>query len=212
MESEIDRFPVKNLMERYNITRSVLYNRLKGLGIVPTKFGRQSYVTGEELALLDQLHDYIQAGGYITGFIKDYKMEEETESLPFEQKVERNGSNATATQKQNGNQLAMQETVIESPEVLERIIETTVSSTVKAMSSTQAIALRASNEDTLEDLETLQRIADKGWLIPTRRLAEIIDRAPSTLARKPEVNYCGFRLIRSQQEGNQSLWRVQNPE
>ncbi|AFZ44221.1 hypothetical protein PCC7418_2058 [Halothece sp. PCC 7418] len=57
MESEIDRFPVKSLMERYSITRSVLYKRLKGLGIVPTKFGRQSYVTGKELTLLDQLHD-----------------------------------------------------------------------------------------------------------------------------------------------------------
>jgi len=204
MESEIDRFPVKSLMERYNITRSVLYNRFKGLGIVPTKFGRQSYVTGEELALLDQLHEYIQAGGYITGFIREFKIEEETETLPSEQPIERNGNNATATVKRNGNQLATQNSVIESPEVLEKVIETTVSSTVKA--------IRASNEDTLEDLETLQRIADNGWLIPTKRLAQIINRAPSTLARKPEVNYCGFRLIRAHQEGNQSLWRVQNPE
>jgi hypothetical protein len=170
---------------------------------VPAKFGRQSYVTGEELALLDQLHEYIQAGGYITGFIREFKIEEETEALPSEQPIERNGNNATVTRKPNGNQLTMQETVIESPEVLERIIETTVSSTVKA--------IRASNEDTLEDLETLQRIADNGWLIPTKRLAQIINRAPSTLARKPEVNYCGFRLIRAHQEGNQSLWRVQKP-
>jgi len=58
----------------------------------------------------------------------------------------------------------------------------------------------------------LQRIADNGWLIPTKRLAQIINRAPSTLARKPEVNYCGFRLIRAHQEGNQSLWQVKNPE
>jgi hypothetical protein len=71
-------------------------------------------------------------------------------------------------------------------------------------------AIRASNQDSLEDLETLQRIADKGWLIPTKRLAQIIDRAPSTLARKPEVQYCGFRLVRAQQEGNQSLWKVTN--
>jgi len=204
MESEIDRFPVKSLMERYNITRSVLYNRFKGLGIIPTKFGRQSYVTGEELALLDQLHEYIQAGGYITGFIREFKIEEETEALPSEQPIERNGNHSTATVKRNGNQLATQNSLIESPEVLEKVIETTVSSTVKA--------IRASNEDTLEDLETLQRIADNGWLIPTKRLAQIINRAPSTLARKPEVNYCGFRLIRAQQEGNQSLWQVKNPE
>ncbi|NBD18872.1 MAG: hypothetical protein GVY04_22875 [Cyanobacteria bacterium] len=203
MESEIDRFPVKSLMERYNITRSVLYNRFKGLGIIPTKFGRQSYVTGEELALLDQLHEYIQAGGYITGFIQEYKIDEETESLRSEEETERNGNYSTATVKRNGNQLATQNSLIESPEVLEKVIETTVSSTVKA--------IRASNEDTLEDLETLQRIADNGWLIPTKRLAQIINRAPSTLARKPEVNYCGFRLIRAHQEGNQSLWRVQKP-
>lgn len=204
MEAEIDRYPVKSLMERYNITRSVLYNRLKGLGIVPVKFGRQSYVTGEELVLLDRLHEYIQAGGYITGFIKDYQLADPTDSLPPEQEVERNGNKATATQTRNGNNLATQPTIIESPDVLEKVIEATVSSTVKA--------IRASNKDSLEDLETLQRIADKGWLIPTKRLAEIIDRAPSTLARKPEINYCGFRLIRAQQEGNQSLWKVKNPE
>jgi hypothetical protein len=203
MESEIDRFPVKSLMERYNITRSVLYNRFKGLGIVPTKFGRQSYVTGEELALLDQLHEYIQAGGYITGFVRDYRIDEEVDSLPSEQQIERNGNGKATTQTVNGNELVANSQQLQSPEGLEKVIETTVSSTVKA--------LRANNEDSLEDLETLQRIADNGWLIPTKRLAKIIDRAPSTLARKPEVSYCGFRLIRAQQEGNQSLWRVVHP-
>lgn len=80
-------------------------------------------MTGEELALLDQLHDYIQAGGYITVFICEFKIDEETETLPFEQPLERNGNNATATQKQNGNQLATQETVIESPLGTLRCIE-----------------------------------------------------------------------------------------
>lgn len=203
MDSEIDRFPVKSLMERYNITRSVLYNRLKGLGIVPTKFGRQSYVTGEELALLDQLHSYIQAGGYITGFIQEYRVQESDESLPYEGESERNGNKVATTQTVNGKELEKKSQGLDSPEVLERVIETTVNSTVKA--------IRASNEDTLEDLETLQRIADNGWLIPTKRLASIINRAPSTLARKPEVQYCGFNLVRVQQEGNQSLWQVQCP-
>jgi hypothetical protein len=202
MDAEIDRYPVKSLMERYNITRSVLYNRFKGLGIVPKKFGRQSYVTGEELVLLDRLHEYVQAGGYITGFIRNYQIDDSTESLPSEQEVERNGNKRVATPTRNGNNLATQQQILESPEVLEKVIETTVSSTVKA--------IRASNQDSLEDLETLQRIADKGWLIPTKRLAQIIDRAPSTLARKPEVQYCGFRLVRAQQEGNQSLWKVTN--
>jgi hypothetical protein len=202
MDAEIDRYPVKSLMERYNITRSVLYNRFKGLGIVPKKFGRQSYVTGEELVLLDRLHEYVQAGGYITGFIRNYQIDDSTESLPCEQEVERNGNKRVATPTRNGNNLATQQQILESPEVLEKVIETTVSSTVKA--------IRASNQDSLEDLETLQRIADKGWLIPTKRLAQIINRAPSTLARKPEVQYCGFRLVRAQQEGNQSLWKVTN--
>jgi len=204
MDAEIDRYPVKSLMERYNITRSVLYNRFKGLGIVPTKFGRQSYVTGDELALLDQLHEYIQAGGYITGFIRDYQIQEEPESLPSEQAVEHNGNGKATTQTKHRKELVANSQLLQSPEGLEKVIESTVSSTVKA--------IRASNEDSLEDLETLQRIADNGWLIPTKRLAKIIDRAPSTLARKPEVQYCGFRLIRAQQEGNQSLWRVRNPE
>jgi len=203
MDAEIDRYPVKSLMERYNITRSVLYNRFKGLGIVPTKFGRQSYVTGEELKLLDQLHEFVQAGGYITEFVKSYLPQPQVESLPPEQEVERNGNGKGTTKTANGNELVAKEQFLESPEGLEKVIETTVSSTVKA--------IRASNEDSLEDLETLQRIADNGWLIPTKRLAKIIDRAPSTLARKPEVSYCGFRLIRAQQEGNQSLWRVVHP-
>ena len=43
--TQIDRYPVKELPGRYEINRSVLYSRLKALNIQPHPSGKQSYVT-----------------------------------------------------------------------------------------------------------------------------------------------------------------------
>jgi hypothetical protein len=61
--AEIDRLPVAALLGRYKIGKTALYARLNALEISPTKDGRISYVSGEQLGELDKLHEQIKSGG-----------------------------------------------------------------------------------------------------------------------------------------------------
>lgn len=61
--SEIDRIPVNQLPERYDLARSALYKRLEALNIKPERIGNKAYVNAEQLRLLDDLHRFVQQGG-----------------------------------------------------------------------------------------------------------------------------------------------------
>ncbi len=66
--AELDRFPVKDLQNRYNLGRTALYERFKFTHITPTKDGTRSYVSGEQLEELDRLDLHIKAGGKLEDF------------------------------------------------------------------------------------------------------------------------------------------------
>ena len=65
---EFDRLPISSLTDRYGIGRTALYDRLKALGIEPTKDGRKSYLKSEQIQLLDQLHHHLSQGGTFDNF------------------------------------------------------------------------------------------------------------------------------------------------
>jgi len=66
--TELDRVPVAQLPSKYGIVKSVLYDRINRLGIKPQKIGNKSYLSGEQLELLDQLDAHINAGGSMAEF------------------------------------------------------------------------------------------------------------------------------------------------
>ncbi|MGD1865772.1 MAG: hypothetical protein ACFB0D_14570 [Phormidesmis sp.] len=61
--------PVVDLLDRYKLGRSVIYKRLKDLGIKPKKISVRTYVNAEQLKLLDSLHEFIQGGGTTAEFL-----------------------------------------------------------------------------------------------------------------------------------------------
>ena len=63
------RTPVSQLSDRYKLSRSVIYKRLKDLNIKTEKIGTRAYVSREQLTLLDALHEFIQGGGMTAEFI-----------------------------------------------------------------------------------------------------------------------------------------------
>jgi hypothetical protein len=65
---EIDRIPVNQLMQRYDLVKSAVYKRLDDLGIKPQRVGNKSYVNAEQLRLLDDLHQFIKSGGTMPEF------------------------------------------------------------------------------------------------------------------------------------------------
>ena len=65
--------------------------------------------------------------------------------------------------------------------------------------------------DPFYDLELLQRLVDNRWLLPTKRLAAIINISPSTLVRENNYKYCGYLIIRTNHVGDKNgswLWSV----
>lgn len=71
MNAQIDRFPVSDLPDRYDIKRTALYERFKALDIKPIKQGNKSYVDGDQLQQLDDLHAHIGRGGGLTDFLEE---------------------------------------------------------------------------------------------------------------------------------------------
>ncbi len=70
MKTEIDNFPVSQLQSRFSLGKQAVYNRLDALGIKPFKEGNRSYITADQLQLLDQLHEHINQGGTMAEFKK----------------------------------------------------------------------------------------------------------------------------------------------
>lgn len=66
--SEINKFPVKDLPNRYSVGRTALYARFTAANITPAKDGTRSYISGEELEELDRLDSHIKTGGKLEDF------------------------------------------------------------------------------------------------------------------------------------------------
>ncbi|MEH2275423.1 MAG: hypothetical protein V7K40_11695 [Nostoc sp.] len=65
MTVEIDPFPVAALLDRYNLGKQAVYNRIDALDIKTFKQGNKSYITASaDVELLDQLHDHINKNAY----------------------------------------------------------------------------------------------------------------------------------------------------
>ncbi|MGB7086943.1 MAG: hypothetical protein WBD47_15395 [Phormidesmis sp.] len=67
-EKTADWFPVAKLFARYELAKTTVYTRMKGLNITAKRVGIRSYVSHAQLALLDDLHECIKEGGNIAEF------------------------------------------------------------------------------------------------------------------------------------------------
>lgn len=68
-ENTICNFLTSELPERYEVVRSVVYDRLNALYIKPTRIGSKSYVLPDDLLLLDDLHAHLSDGGKTEEFV-----------------------------------------------------------------------------------------------------------------------------------------------
>jgi hypothetical protein len=211
--TQIDRYPVKELPGRYEINRSVLYSRLKALNIQPHPSGKQSYVTGEELDLLDKLHQHLQKGGITSEFVAQQTVtrQQQNKTQDDYQIKQSNFSNQKGLTQpdvqirqspDNTRQDGLTGKLAPSPENLKLLIQEVAIETAAKMSQQKESA------DPLADLELLQRLADHGWLIPTSRLAAIVGLSPGTLSGRFEFSYCGFTISKAGKQGNQTAWKV----
>ena len=71
----------------------------------------------------------------------------------------------------------------------------------------EAIRLGLSH-DPLFDLELLQRISDKKWLLPTKRLALLFGITGGYLNSINQYSYCGFVAKKKIYAHNRALWKI----
>jgi hypothetical protein len=59
----IDKMKTKLVAGRYSIEYNSLHNRMTKLGIKPSKEGRESFLSGTDIELLDRLHSHLSISG-----------------------------------------------------------------------------------------------------------------------------------------------------
>ena len=150
----IDRIPVSQLPSRYGIARSAVYTRLKDLQIEPVKEGRKAYVTNEQLQLLDSLHEHISRGGVTSDFIQ----QKGQQLTP----ISSNEESSVLVQDSPGQVFPLQAGALVA--VLEAIVK------------------RLAPSSPLSYLRDLEEAYEKGWLLSTSELANLLKLSPKTIA------------------------------
>lgn len=182
---EIDRFPVGQLQGRYALARSAVYKRMEQLGIMPERVGQRSYLSAQQLRLMDELHTFINQGGSAAEFI---------EARGLRQKPSSPGNGAGPT---GGSALA------NSPSDFGGLISAIVSEVIGRIGM-------GAEPDPLQYLEKLEQAAVNGWLLSTSELADLIDLSPREIqAYGDRFSDAGFVFSRSGYRKNGEIaWKV----
>lgn len=180
----IDRLPVSQLSNRYNIVRSAVYNRLEALNIRPERIGNKAYVNAEQLQLLDELHQFIQAGGTTAEFQERRGIQKETEASA--------GLSSGLSTIQ--------------PDIIQLV------SAIAAQFASKLQA-PSPEPNPLAYLETLEQAARNGWLLKTSEVAYLLDLRPSEIASYGDrFAEAGFFFTRAgYRAGGEVAWRVSKP-
>ncbi len=182
MNAQIDRFPVSELPHRYSLKRTALYERLKALKLKPIKQGNKSYLDGDQLKRLDELHAHIQRGGGITDFLQEPEQPSSEQTDPTGQLAQINQSGA-----------------------LVALVEVLTSRLVPAI-----VSKLTPPAPPLAHLEALEKAYEKGWLLSTSELAQLLRLSPKTIRGYGDsFSEAGFTFTRAGTRARQeTAWKV----
>lgn len=99
------------------------------------------------------------------------------------------------------------------PELLEdevKIVKLPTSNTTDAIDIERQAIEAGMNNDPFFDLELLQRISDRKWLLPAKRLAPLLGISASYLNSKNRYFYCGFVATKEAYVQNKALWKIES--
>jgi hypothetical protein len=178
---QIDRIPVNQLTERYQLARSAVYKRLDDLGIRTERIGNKAYVNAEQLRLLDELHKFIKAGGTMAEFLESRGMARSKES-----------SSELSTGLSAGQSDLVQMVTAIAAQVVSRFQPP------------------VSEPDRLAYYEKLEQAAQNRWLMRTSEIADLLDLSPSEIQLYGDsFREAGFVFTRAgYRAGGEVAWRV----
>jgi hypothetical protein len=182
-DAQLDSFPVSELQHRYKIVRSAVYTRLEALNIKPEKQGGRAYVNGEQLRLLDALHDHIEKGGTTAEFVASRadSVQVEKSSGQLEKSTGQQHLSSGQLQK-SSRQLDLssgqvgQFTITEQHSALAGLIEAIASRLIPMIASQLKPA-----PDPLASLRGLEEAYRNQWLLSTSELAQLLKLSPKTV-------------------------------
>lgn len=182
---EIDRLPVNQLSERYNLVRSAVYTRMDSLGIKPARIGNKAYINAEQLRLLDDLHEFVQSGGTAAEFRELRGIQKTEEPTPT-------------------GQTAGLSTV--QPEFAQLVAAI-------AAEMVSRLQLPTSEPDRFAYLEVLERAYQSGWLLSTSEIADLLDLLPSEIRLYGDsFSEAGFVFTKAgYRSGGEVAWKVSKP-
>lgn len=160
---EIDRVPLNQLPSRYGIARSALYTRLKDLKIEPGKEGKRAYVDAPGLQLLDALHEHIQKGGTTGEFLKQQSSESSVQDSTVSKLHEDSPGQSRALVQDSPGQI-----LFSQPAALITVVEAIVKRLVPGGGR-------------LNHLRELEEAYEKGWLLSTSEVADLLKLSPATV-------------------------------
>ena len=185
--TEIYRLPLSQLPGRYGIARSALYTRLKDLQIEPIKEGKKAYIDAPSLQLLDELHEHIQGGGTTNEFLKQ-KASKSTGQSRTDDRTQQEG----LLVQDSPGQITLQ------PSGLVAVVEEVVKRLLPKTGSR------------LSYLRELEEACEKGWLLSTSELADLLGLSAKTLAAYGQhFEDAGFVFTRAgTRKGGEIAWAI----
>jgi len=180
---EIDRLQVNQLSDRYNLARSAVYERIKALGIQTEKIGNKAFVNSEQLKLLDEFHEFIQRGGTAAEF-REMRGIQKAEEAP-----------------------ELSSGLSAAPSEMFGIITAIVSEVAARFQPPTP------EPNPLGYYEFLEQAAQKGWLLRTSEVANLLDLPPSELRQYGDsFSEAGFVFTKAgYRSQGEVAWRVSKP-
>jgi len=182
---EIDRIPVSQLEQRYDLARSAVYKRLKDLGIKPQRVGIKSYLNAQQIMLMDEFHAFVQGGGTMAEFL------------------EFRGSLLDPVDPPQDSPMDSSNLALNQPDMIRLV------SAIAAEIATQ-FQPPPPEPDLLAYFEALERAAQKGWLLKTSELSAFLDLTPAEIQSYGDrFAEAGFLFTRAgYRAGGEVAWRV----
>ena len=182
MAVELDSLTIKDLEARYGVARSNVYNRINGLKekgypLEPEKRGAKSIFNADQVQVMDALDSHIKAGNEIASF---------------------------AAAGGHTDLLRVSQDTWKPSHRTQDITRGDESKMVGVLLGALA-SLQPTEPDPLANLELLERVAEKGWLLSTSQLAPLLG-----LKSLHGAEFCryGFVFTRVGRNGAESAWRV----
>jgi len=199
---ELDPYPVSELTTRFRIGRTALYDRMKALSILPIKQGNKAFVSKAQLQRLDDLDAHLKEGGALGDF-EPVLTPAGAYGEPDEQAylVSPNALPGKLSRSQDNGVFDFRRLDVRTVVVVVR--EGVVNPLISGLKETLLVVFpaplsRVERGLRLSHLRELEEAYEKGWLLSTAELADLLGLSVKTVRGYGEqFEQAGFSFTRS---------------